>query len=137
MKWPERTDLIDGRTRTAADWEGKPLLVVFWAVHCPFCLRHNAHLQRLLNERSDFPPVLTVAQDRHAATVERYLQSHGYRFDVTLDESTWRRALGVRRVIPSTVPVNAYGRIGLRVPGEMFLEDLLQLGQWANGAAKT
>lgn len=137
MTWPERTALLDGRVRTAADWQGKPLLVVFWAVHCPFCLRHNAHLHRLMTERPDFPPVLTVAQDRDGSTVERYLRVHDYRFDVTLDEPTWRRALAVRRVIPSTVPINAQGRIGLRVPGEMFAEDLLQLGQWATGTPKT
>lgn len=136
VAWPERTRLLDGRQRQAADWQGRPLLVVFWAVDCPFCLRHNAHLQQLMREHADFPAVLTVSRDRDASAVERYLKTHGYRFEVTLDEPAWRQALGVRRVIPSTVPINAQGRIGLRVPGEMFPEDLLQLAQWANGSAR-
>lgn len=135
IAWPARTRLLDGRLRQASDWQAKPLLVVFWAVHCPYCLRHNAHLHRLMREHANFPAVLTVAQDRDADAVDRYLQAHGYRFEVTLDEPAWRQALGVRRVIPSTVPINAQGHIGLRVPGEMFAEDLLQLAQWATGSA--
>jgi len=136
VAWPQRTQLLDGRVRTAADWQGKPLLVVFWATHCPFCLRHNANLQQLLVDAADAPPVLAVAADRDARTVERYMARHGYRFEVTLDEAAWRQALPVRRVLPTTVPIDALGRIGQVVPGEMFPEDLLQLARWASGAAR-
>lgn len=131
FRWPARTQLLDGSQRSAADWEGKPLLVVFWATHCPFCLRHNANLHQLMQANPDAPAVLGVALDRDPLVVRRYMERHGYRFDVTLDEAAWRQALPVRRVIPTTVPISAQGEVGQIVPGEMFPEDLLQLARWA------
>ncbi len=131
MRWPARTQLLDGSQRSAADWQGKPLLVVFWATHCPFCQRHNANLHQLMQANPDAPAVLGVALDRDPLVVRRYMERHGYRFEVTLDEAAWRQALPVRRVIPSTVPISAQGEVGQVVPGEMFPEDLLQLARWA------
>lgn len=131
IRWPARTQLLDGSQRSAADWQGKPLLVVFWATHCPFCQRHNANLQQLLRDQAQAPAVLAVALDRDPLVVRRYMDRHGYRFDVTLDEAAWRQALPVRRVIPTTVPISVTGQIGQIVPGEMFPEDLLQLARWA------
>lgn len=129
--WPARTQLLDGSQRSAVDWQGKPLLVVFWATHCPFCRRHNANLHQLMQQNPDGPTVLAVSLDRDPAVVRRYMDRHGYRFDVTLDETVWRQALPVRRVIPTTVPISAQGQLGQVVPGEMFPEDLLQLARWA------
>lgn len=130
VRWPARSQLLDGSQRSAADWQGKPLLVVFWATHCPFCQRHNANLHQLMQQSPEGPAVLAVSLDRDPAVVRRYMDRHGYRFDVTLDEAAWRQALPVRRVIPSTVPISAEGEIGQVVPGEMFPEDLLQLARW-------
>jgi hypothetical protein len=44
--------------------------------------------------------------------------------------------LGVRRVLPTTVPVNRRGERGLVMPGEMFEEDLAEMAAWALGGAK-
>lgn len=136
IRWPARTQMLDGSQRSAADWQGKPLLVVFWATYCPFCQRHNANLHQLMLDKPEGPAVLAVALDRDPEVVRRYMDRHGYRFDVTLDAAPWRQALPVRRVIPSTVPVSAQGEIGQLVPGEMFPEDLAQLARWALGARR-
>jgi thiol-disulfide isomerase/thioredoxin len=135
IQWPEQTRLLDGSLQSPKDWQGKPLLLIFWATYCPFCQRHNANLQQLLNEWPEAPRVLGVAQDKEAAKVQQYMSRHGYRFDVTLDYATWQAAASVRKAIPTTVPIDRQGRIGQVVPGEMFPEDLLQLARWAKGAA--
>jgi thiol-disulfide isomerase/thioredoxin len=132
IRWPAQTRLLDGSQRSAADWQGKPLLLVFWATHCPFCLRHNANLHQQMLQWPEGPAVLAVAMDRDPTVVQRYMQRHGYRFPVTLDDANWRQALAVRRVLPTTVPINRHGRIGQIVSGEMFPEDLLQLARWAD-----
>lgn len=130
VAWPARTELLDGQVLDAQAWQGQPLLVVFWATHCPFCLRHNAKLHQLL-QASPGLRVLAVAQDRDPALVRRYMARHSYQFPVTLDAQAWRAALAVKRVLPTTVPINRAGQAGLALPGEMFAEDLAEMAQWA------
>jgi thiol-disulfide isomerase/thioredoxin len=129
VAWPARTELLDGQVLDAQAWQGQPLLVVFWATHCPFCLRHNAKLHQLLQISPDLR-VLAVAQDRDPAVVRRYMARHGYHFPVTLDARAWQAALPVKRVLPTTVPIDRAGRVGLVMPGEMFEEDLAELARW-------
>jgi thiol-disulfide isomerase/thioredoxin len=126
VRWPT-VKLMDGRTW--APEAGRPQLVVFWSVTCPFCQRHNAHLQRL-HERvlaEGGPQILTVSRDRDPAAVQRYLKANGYTFPVTLEHEALRAALAARTVVPLTVLVDRRGRILQSIPGEMFEEDVMEL----------
>jgi len=123
--------LLTGEVLAAEAWAGQGLLVVFWATHCPFCQRHNAKLHQLVTALgAQAPRVLAVSSDRDPAVVQRYLKTHGYPFWVTLEAAAWQAALGVRRVLPTTVPINRQGQRGLVMPGEMFEEDLAELARW-------
>lgn len=134
--WPRRTALLDGEVLSAEVLQGQGLLVVFWATHCAFCLRHNTKLQQVLTTMGAAAPrVLGVSLDRDAALVRRHLATHGHRFDVTLDAAPWLAALGARRVLPTTVAVNRLGQRSLPMPGEMFEEDLAELLQWSAAPA--
>ncbi len=131
VNFPAQTRLLTGEVLDAEAWAGQGLLVVFWATHCPFCQRHNAKLHQLVTALgAQAPRVLAVSSDRDPAVVRRYLQTHGYPFWVTLDAAAWQSALGVRRVLPTTVPINRLGQRGLVMPGEMFEEDLAELARW-------
>lgn len=118
---------MDGRAW--APEAGRPQLVVFWSVTCPFCQRHNAHLQRLHEKVSaeGGPQILTVSRDRDAAAVMRYLKTNGYTFPVTFEHEPLRTALAARTVVPLTVLVDRRGRILQSIPGEMFEEDVMEL----------
>lgn len=131
VNFPAQTRLLTGEALGPEAWAGQGLLVVFWATHCPFCQRHNAKLQQLVSALgAQAPRVLAVSSDRDPAVVQRYLQTHGYPFWVTLDAAAWQAALGVKRVLPTTVPINRAGQRGLVMPGEMFEEDLAELARW-------
>ncbi|MGE4089127.1 MAG: TlpA disulfide reductase family protein [Immundisolibacter sp.] len=125
VRWPEVT-LLDGSRWTPAAQRAQ--VVVFWSVSCPFCKRHNAHIDRLYRAAADGgPQVLTVSRDRDVAAVQRYLSVNGYGFPVTLAHDALAAVLAARRIIPLTVLVDARGRLKQAIPGEMFEEDVMEL----------
>ena len=125
VRWPEVT-LLGGERWTASP--GRAQVVVFWSVTCPFCQRHNAHVDKLHRAAAGGgPQVLTVSRDRDAAAVQRYLAANGYAFPVTLAHETLSAALAARRIIPLTVLVDRQGRLKQAIPGEMFEEDVMEL----------
>jgi thiol-disulfide isomerase/thioredoxin len=134
VQWPDVT-LLDGRALTPAQLQDKPTLVVFWTTTCPFCRRHNQHLEKLHRAaQAGASPlrVLAVARERDAAVVKRYAQAQGYTFDITLDHLPLAAALSQRQVIPLTVWVDRHSRLQQVLPGEMFEEDVMEFLQLAS-----
>ena len=129
VNWPEVT-LLDSTRWGPAQAQGKAVIVVFWSTTCPFCLRHNAHIEKLRRAAAGRPlEILTVARDKDAGAVKAYLARHGYGFQVTMDQGPMAAALSSRKVIPLTVTVDRQGRLRQEIPGEMFEEDVMQ---WLN-----
>jgi thiol-disulfide isomerase/thioredoxin len=130
--WPDIT-LIDGKVLPASAWQDTAAVLVFWATHCPFCLRHNAHVEKLhLKTAGKRLRVIGLATDRDAQTVRRYMERHRYTFPVSLaDSESMRRRLALGRTIPTTVGIGRDGRVGLALPGEMFEEDVLAMARLA------
>lgn len=126
VRWPEVT-LLDGARWTPQ--AGRAQVVVFWSESCPFCRRHNAHVDKLWRAARDGrgPQVLTVSRDRDPAAVRRYLADKSYGFPVSLDHAALAAALAARNVIPLTVVVDREGRLKQSFAGEMFEEDVMEL----------
>jgi len=126
VRWPS-VRLMDGR-RWAPE-AGRAQLLVFWSVSCPFCQRHNAHVQKLQDKvlAEGGLQILTVSRDRDPAAVARYLAAQRYSFAVTFEHEALRKALAARAVVPLTVLVDRRGRILQSIPGEMFEDDLMEL----------
>jgi hypothetical protein len=123
--WPTVT-LLDGERWGPAQAAGRAMIVVFWSTTCPFCLRHNAHIEKL--RRTAAPGalgILTVARDRDPTAVAAYMARLGYGFPVTLDHAVMASALSTRRVIPLSVVVDRDGRLRQVIAGEMFEEDVM------------
>lgn len=126
VAWPGAVNLLDGRTwRPLA---GQRKIVVFWSVTCPFCRRHNQHLQTLLATLKDKPlQLLTVANDRDAGNVRHHLTRERLGFDVTLDHAALAAALRPRPMVPMTITVDAQDRVEWVIPGEMTEPDVMAL----------
>lgn len=138
VAWPA-VRLLDGRTLEAAHWQGQVGVVVFWSTTCPFCRRHNQHVEKLHRaaQAAGAPlRVLGVARDRDAAVVQRYAQAQGYGFAITQDVAPLAAALAPRNLIPLTAVVGRDGRLVQVLPGEMFEEDVMELLDLARAAPK-
>lgn len=134
VAWPA-VRLLDGTELEPAHWRGRAAVVVFWSTTCPFCRRHNQHVEKLHRAALALPgqplQVLGVARENDAAAVKRYAQQQGYSFPITLDNRAMAAALSERRMIPLTAVVARSGRLKQVLPGEMFEEDVMELLQLA------
>ena len=132
VAWPEVT-LLDGSRFGAAQAAGRALVVVFWSTTCPYCRRHNQHVEKLHRASAGRRlAVLGVARDGDTAAVRRHANAHGYTFPITMDQAPLAAALSARRVIPLTVTIDRAGRLLQVIPGEMFEDDVLELLQLAD-----
>lgn len=127
VQWPQ-VRLLDGSPWDATHADGKAVVAVFWSTTCPFCKRHNAHVDKLRQAAAGRPlEIVTIARETDPQTVRRYLERQGWQFAVTLDQAPMRAALSTRNLIPLTVTVDRQGRLKRVIPGEMFEEDVLDL----------
>lgn len=127
IQWSELR-LLDGETLTPASWRGQPAIVVVWATYCPFCKRHNAHIDKLARLTRGQPlRILGLATDNDEAAVRRYMSANNYQFPVALDTGGLRAQLTPRRAIPMTCTIDRQGRLIQAIPGEMFEEDVMDL----------
>lgn len=131
VSWPQ-VRLLEGGQWGAAQAQGKAVVAVFWSTTCPFCRRHNAHIEKLRLAAAGRPlEVIGIARETNPQLVRRYLQMQGWHFAVTLDHAPMSAALSTRNMIPLTVTVDRQGRLKQVMPGEMFEEDVLELLQLA------
>jgi peroxiredoxin len=135
IEWPA-IQLLDGGTLSPASWQGQAAVIVFWATYCPYCQRHNAHVDKLYRAtQGQALRVLGVALDSDVEGVRRYMAGNGYRFPVTLDPGGLRQQFTTRRVIPMTCVLDRQGRLLQAIPGEMAEADVMDLLRLATRAA--
>lgn len=131
VQWPQVT-LLDGTRWNGEQAQGKAVVAVFWSVTCPFCARHNQHVEKLRQASVGKPlELLTISRDADAQAVVRYLARRDLHFAVTLDSQPMAAALSTRNMIPLTITVDRQGRLKQVIPGEMFEEDVLDLQKLA------
>lgn len=131
VRWPT-VRLLDGSPIAPTHWQGQAAVIVFFSTTCPFCRRHNQHLNRLAAQAGAMPlKVLGVAQDTDPHSVRRYLARERLAFAVTLDEPAMRQALTLRRSVPLTCAIDRQGVLRELIPGEMFEADVMGLAKWS------
>lgn len=116
-------DDVEGHPRDAAEWDGKVVLLNFWATWCPPCRREMplfAELQREFGPRGF--QVVAVAIDE-AAAVREFAAEYGLDFPLLVgDEDAIRvaQAYGnLQGALPFSVLVDREGRVVARFKGEI------------------
>lgn len=131
FEWPD-IKLIDGVRWSPDSWHAQASVVVFWATWCPFCHRHNPHVEKLYQSLAGRPlRVLGLSLDHEPELVRRHVRERGYTFPVAMGGDAIRVQLGLRRLTPTTVVFDRSGRAVRRIPGEMFEEDVMELARFA------
>jgi len=104
LRWAD-VRLLDGRTLTAGELNGRAVVVYMWASWCPFYRTEKA------------------ATD--------YLAKHGYSFANAMATPQLAQWFGPRRTLPEVYVVQG-GRVVFRESGEMFAEDVAALARFGS-----
>ena len=127
IRWPALR-LLDGTSLTPLALNTMPVMLVFWETWCPYCKRHNVHIERLYQAtRGMHIRVLGVTTETNADKLASYLRTNQLHFPVAHTERGFRDQFSQRRVIPLTCLVAENGRLLQAIPGEMGYEDLYSL----------
>ena len=127
IHWPALR-LLDGTSLTPLALNTMPVMLVFWETWCPYCKRHNVHIERLYQATRGMQiRVLGATTETNADKLASYLRANQVHFPVAHIERGFRDQFSQRRVIPLTCLVAENGRLLQAVPGEMGYEDLYSL----------
>lgn len=117
---------LNGREVKLADFQGKNLLLVFWATWCGYCAKEKPDLVRFTSENKEKIEVVAVV-DEPREMILAYIEKEGINFQILLDEGrktfNQYQALGT----PTHFLINSQGEIVGRRPGYASYNDLLIL----------
>jgi peroxiredoxin len=124
--------LSDGRKVSASDYDGKVLIVDFWATWCPPCRKEVPGFIRLQKEYGDRGLViLGFSTDKDPETHDRWVKEQGLNYlsiYVNTDEGKevfdqFQKVIGEISSIPTTLVIDRKGQIVYRHVGYGSPED--------------
>lgn len=117
---------IDGKLRRLRQWQGRPLLVNFWATWCEPCRREIPLLERLrLEHAKDHLEIVGIALDLRDP-VQKYVSANRMDYPVLVGEDGGYEAVaafGMEPVLPFSAFVDAHGRIVTVKVGELHRDE--------------
>lgn len=117
---------VSGETVHLSDFQGKVVLVNFWAVWCPPCRQEMPAIQNVHENYGDKVVVLGVNAGDTRQDALDFMDSLGLTFDVVLDSNYEVEDLYRVRGLPSTFFIDSNGVIQIQHIG--FMEESLLMG---------
>lgn len=103
--------LISGETVKLSDFQGKKVLLNFWATWCGPCVQEMPAFQRLYEEYPDDFVILAVNCGDSEADVRDFAEENDYTFNIAIDEDLAASSLYPTYSIPLTLIVDEEGYI--------------------------
>ncbi|WP_298826856.1 redoxin domain-containing protein [uncultured Planococcus sp.] len=115
---------LDGEKVKLSDYQGKKVMLNFWATWCPPCRAEMPHMQSYYDEQAEDENVVILAvnlttKDKGLGKIEEFVEEFGLEFPIPMDEngdvgSTYQAAS-----IPTSYMIDTNGRIQNKVVGPM------------------
>jgi len=121
----------EGKMRDLSEWQGKILIINFWATWCPPCLKEIPEFIRLQDElRGKGVQFIGIAIEDQAS-IASFLQKNPINYPVLIGGDaaiSLSQQLGnLVNAVPFTLIVDSQGMIVHRHPGELSRQKLMQL----------
>ncbi|PPA69457.1 peroxiredoxin family protein [Jeotgalibacillus proteolyticus] len=126
------TTTADGETVSLSDYEGKKVILNFWATWCPPCIEEMPHMQKYYEENAEdqnteILAVNLTTRDNGADRVRSFVEDYELTFPVLLDESGSLGDQFYAFTIPTTYILNEEGIITKKLMGPMNQEMMIEL----------
>ena len=126
--WSQVFETPEGKPLVMADFQGRPLLLNFWATWCPPCVKELPMLSEFAAKQgSQGIQVVGLAVDKSEAVL-RFLRRQPVQFPVGIAMQgglSLTRTLGnLQGGLPFTILFDAQGQVRQRKIGELSSEDL-------------
>jgi len=109
---------LKGKTHSLPDYQGKVILVNFWASWCPPCIYEMPELTRLKQQLADKPfDILAINVGEKKYKVRKFTKLINFELPVLLDtHNDTFKSWGVK-TLPTSFLIDANGQIRYRVRG--------------------
>ena len=118
-------ETLDGDTVTLADYQGKTVVLNFWATWCKPCLMEIPEFVKFSENHPDIP-VLGVAVDGTSSKLKRFQKKHGISYPILKADSQIQKEYQVSS-LPMTVIIGPDGEVKDVHVGIMMAKQL----EWA------
>jgi thiol-disulfide isomerase/thioredoxin len=116
---------LSGKNVSLSDFKGKKVYLNFWATWCPPCKGEMPDIEKLYNETKNSDLVILaidIGEDRD--TVQSFLKSNNYNFNVLLDMDQSTASKYNINGIPTSYFINKDGTISAKRVGAMSLSEM-------------
>ena len=117
---------LDGKPRTLAEWQGRPMVVNFWATWCAPCVKEMPELQAL-HEKYPNIQFVGIGVDK-AENMRQFLQKVPVSYPLLVMGAgaidTLRTLGNPAGGLPFTLVFDANGRINRKILGQIQADDL-------------
>lgn len=122
---------LSGKSQPISRWQGKTLVINFWATWCPPCLKEIPEFIKLQAELANANVQFIGIAIEEKEPVRDYLETIAINYPILIggDEGiSLSSQLGnIIGAVPFTIVVNEKGQISHRHPGELSREKLLAI----------
>ncbi|ULM99240.1 redoxin domain-containing protein [Peribacillus frigoritolerans] len=117
---------LDGKQVELSDYEGKKVMLNFWATWCPPCKKEMPDMEKYTQQAGDDVVVLAVNIDPEN-DVQAFVEDNGITFTIPLDSQSAKNPVNERYKIlsiPTTYFIDKKGIIRNMVISAMTLKDM-------------
>ncbi len=101
---------MTGETVTLSQYRGKPVILIFWVVHCEGCIEEIPYIQEFYDKHADKVVVLTVHVGDARAQIQRLLSTRRITYPILIDADELV-CINYRRGVPATFFIDREGVI--------------------------
>lgn len=120
-------EFFDGSVRALSEFQGRPVVLNFWASWCPACIAEMPDFELVHQRFADEVVFLGVdVQDVDRVTAERFVAETGVTYPIADDPTGSVFAAFGGFAMPTTIFIDARGVIVARQDGAIFEEQLAE-----------
>ncbi|RJQ56436.1 MAG: TlpA family protein disulfide reductase [Nitrospiraceae bacterium] len=109
---------MSGKDVTLSSFNGRPVLLNFWATWCPYCRKERPYLKSLHEEyKNKDLVIIAVSIDRSSGTIENYMKQNPAPYIVLTDPEGIAAVPYNVMSLPTTYLIDRNGKIGRKFMG--------------------